>query len=81
MNTKKSTDKIIYDVYKLDNKIVYELAKKEDLINEYDDNFIYKIKDVWIKTIFKYNDKKETTINETFNNFIIIFNNWLKEQK
>ena len=80
MNTKKSTDKIIYDVYKLDNKIVYELAKKENLINEYDHNFICKIKDCWIKTIFKYNDKKETTINETFNNFITIFNNWLKDQ-
>ena len=45
MNTKKSTDKIIYDVYKLDNKIVYELAKKENLINKYDkDNFLIKIK-------------------------------------
>jgi predicted nucleotidyltransferase component of viral defense system len=80
MNTKKTSGKIIYDVYKLDNKIVYELAKKEGLINEYNDNFIWKIKDCWIKTIFKYNDKKETTINETFNNFIIIFNNWLKDQ-
>jgi hypothetical protein len=81
MNTKKSIDKIIFDVYKLNNEIVYKLAKKENLINKYDPNLIYKIKDIWIKTIFKYNDKKETTINETFNNFIIIFNNWLKEQK
>ena len=53
MNNIKTVDKIIFDVYKLDNNIVYELEKKENLIKEYDDNFIYKIKDIWIKTISK----------------------------
>lgn len=65
-----------HKIRQLSNKEVFNLAEKNNLMDELNNDTVSNVKNSWIKYIFIVEDKEKRSIEESFTRFATYFEEW-----